>query len=793
MAESRRMSIGTSLVTRVGRGLSRLRSRSSKSLALAVLLFSATVFLAWIRSLTHPTNVWMAPTYLKAWLFTGLFNAACLVAGWQCLRLLLPAPPRILERIVLAHACGLLLFYLAMFIEGMLGAYGRPLFWLLPLGMIAVGLPRFVTDCRRLWQRHARGGIQSILPRTLGETLALVLIVVALVAIYLQILPPDNISYDSRWYHLPVAEQYVAAGRIHRFDDGWYLGTYPQMASLIYAWALMAPGTFFDHLVLCSHIEYSLLPATLLGFAAMAARIAGGGKYLYSGAAIFLFPSLFIYDASFVTNADHVLAFWVAPVTVALIRFGKRFELREALLVALFTGAAICVKYQSCMLIAPICLYLAWLMWRHRRVRPILLWAAAVGVITSTHWLKNLVYYHDPFYPLLNRILPITPFHAGAVALYHRAYWDPYFLPEGHGWEGVLNALWAALTFPFTRFAKPILTNTSRPIVGALFILLLPTVIFLRHRLRILKLSAAVLLGVVIWYLTSHQDRYLEALVPWMAVVVALVLNQLWRFGTLVRVAVSGLVVLQFLILFSGYFAPTHAMTGGAAIKATVDFLGRPYTRPTEPWNVMDSTMGELHAALPKGAKVLTHPMRLRMGLQTMSLTDEPGWQGAIEYLELDSPDKVAALWRSMGVTHILTTHDLYAAELPYFARELVYSRALQHYTSPFAKPIGGWQILTLKSLSTPDMAATQSTKIGWLVCQSALPAGVYAPIDIVPNRSSKAHGSSAGPTEPALVVEAANALIVRPSCSDTPVRSQLERQFSFILERNDYQLWIRK
>jgi hypothetical protein len=775
----------------VRRVLGPFRSNRARQVYLTLLLLGAALLLGWVRHLTHPMKGWMAPTYIAAWCYTCLFHSACLVAGWQCLRLVVGAPPRVLERVVFAHALGYLLFYLAMFALGIIGAYQPVLFWLLPLAMLGSGMPNFVADTRRLYRRHARGGIGPLLPGGLGEALALSLIVVSLVAIYVQILTPDNICYDSRWYHLPIAEQYVAAGRIIRFDDGWYLGAYPQMASLTYAWAMLAPGGYFEHLVLCAHIEYSLLPWTLLGFAAMAARIAGRGRYLYAGAVLFLFPSLFIYDSSFVTNADHILAYWVAPLTVALVRFGKRFELREALLAAAFTGAAICVKYQSCMLFVPIAVYLGWLVLRHRRLLPAFLWTATVAAITSTHWLKNLVYYHDPFFPILNQIFPSKPFFHDAVALYRQTFWDPYFIPKGHGWKKVVDGLWAALTFPLTRFARPILTNAERPVIGALFTVLLPTIFFLRHRLRLLTLAAAVYLGALVWYFTSHQDRYIQGILPWMAVVVALVVAQLWQLGLLVRSVTVGLVALQLLIVFSGYFTPSHAMTGGPAIKAAVEFLGRPYSRSNEAWNTTDGTMEALHAELPDGAKVLVHSMRLRAGLRVMSLTDEPGWQGAIEYLDLDSPDRVASLWRSMGVTHVITKPDSYRSEPPFLARELVYARALHHTTAAFGDSIGGWQIRTLKNPSSPDPAAELPTRIGWLVCNSPIRFGIYEPRDIDPNRLTQAAEVTGVPAEQ--VINAANALIVRGGCSAAPDRSSIAPMYSLVLERDEYQLWIRQ
>ncbi len=784
---------GPLIVGRFALSFSLLRSRSVTTFLLVIVLLASTFGLAWTLTRPYPLEHWLFPRYLKAWSFVCLFHAASLLTGWQVLRLVLPVPPRLHERLVLSHACGVLFFYLGLFLAGIAGAYDSVFFWLLPLSMLAIGTPRFALDFRRMWPRHARHGLRPLLPHTFVETLASLLIVVGLIAVYVQILPPSNICYDARWYHLPIAQHYVAAGGIRRFDEGWFLGTYPQLASLLYTWAHLSPGDFFDHLTLCSHLEYSLLIATFVGLAALVRRFLGYGRHYYAGAALFLFQGLFVYDSSLVTNADHILAFWVAPLTIGLLRLSKRFTTRDAILAGALVGGAICTKYQSCFLLAPVTVYVGYLTLRERRLSPAVIWGLTVAVVTSTHWLKNWVFYHDPLYPMLNQVLPSMPFHANAASQYRHAYWDPYFLPTGRGWAKWMHMVKAMEVYPFTRHTKLPISEATRPVIGALFNLLVPALLFLPSRRRLLTLAAGIYLGIGVWYMTSHQDRYLQTLLPWMAVVVAVSLIQLWKLNLYVRIATSMLVGLQTLVVAGAYFAPEHAMSGNSAIHASVNFLGDSFRHTYEDRLIIDRTTQAIHTALPEHAKVLIHNLRIRFGLNVEAVTDETGWQGAIEYLALDTPRNVASLWQQLGITHLVTRPEGSDANPGSLVRELVYARALQQYTTPFTKR-DDWHILKLKLEPKSNELAGSPTRVAWLVCDSPIPLGLYEPSQIelgLPIRKLIVREQR---DQWLAELADSNAVVTRRKCDNLKLTdSDLQAQYSRVTERDEYRLWLRK
>ena len=196
------------------------RSQRAQSFYQALVIVLATAFFGWVVNLHYPLEHWLLPIYLKVWAYSLLFGGACLVAGWRILGMVLPTSPRPGERFVFAIALGVLTFYCGMFVAGLLGLYGHGLFWAWPVLLVAFGGPRFLSDTRGLRRRLRDYPSLWFQPRGQIEVLCVALMLLAVVGIYITILPPQNICYDSRWYHLPIAEDCVATGGIRR-NLGW--------------------------------------------------------------------------------------------------------------------------------------------------------------------------------------------------------------------------------------------------------------------------------------------------------------------------------------------------------------------------------------------------------------------------------------------------------------------------------------------------------------------------------------------------------------------------------------------
>jgi hypothetical protein len=411
-----------------------------RKVALTASLVVATAYFLDVVNRHNPIRTWLFFVYGTYWLLTLLFNAACLSAGYALLRVLLRRGLPERERILLSMAVGVLAFYLGTFLAGLAHLYGVVFFVAWPLVMCAGGAVVVVRRARRMARalRVARS-LPARRPSLLAAAL-LAFAVLALAIIYLGVMTPENVAFDGRWYHLPIAEHYAAGHGVEAFPEGWYQGALPHLASFLYTWAMLWPRVHVvDKVLLCSHIEFSLFLWTLYGVTVLARRIAPGKRVRLAWVAVFLFPSVFVYDSNLNTTADHVAAFWAAPIFLALLRAWPTLHWRASILLGALLGAALDTKYQSASLVVfpglAMALRAAWLSLRARttpQFQP-LASATAAGLamvaLWAPHWLKNLAWYGDPLYPFLHRFFGSRPWTADSelrLALMTRAHiWVP--------------------------------------------------------------------------------------------------------------------------------------------------------------------------------------------------------------------------------------------------------------------------------------------------------------------------------------------------------------------------------
>lgn len=769
---------------------SRLRSRRGQSLLGAGIIVAAAYFFLRFVNDFYPIAQWLFWTYARVWCCVLLFGAACLVCGWWLLAQILDSPPRLSTRLLLAMAIGVLAFYCLMFLFGITQLYSSATFYAIPLLMLGLGAPRALRDARRMLHRLRPLGFKALRPRSFVEIVAAVVVGTALLAIYLPMLLPRNLHADAHWYHLPIAEHYVAAGGIVRFPEGWYVGVYPQLASILYTWVFLASGDLFFHVVLCLHLDFFLFLATVAGVAVLAAKMLGVRRFPAAAAAMFLFPNLYVYDSNVNGSADHILGFWAVPLALTLLRLNRRFTVREGVLAGLMTAATAVTKYQGCFFVAPAVLFVIALTLRHRRLGPMLAWAGCAALISASHWLKNLIYYHDPFYPLLYNYLPLTPFHEGAASTFHAAYWDPRWLAKGP----LPDKLWAAFKtlFTFSFVPNDFDWHGQRPTFGSLFTLLLPVLVLTKSPLRVWLLTLATYLGIFIWYLTSHQDRYLQALLPWMAICVAVLLARAKMQGRLMGLAAAALVVVQVIDGLDVYFIRTHAMIGDSPIRAVSSLLSDGHRKIYDERRVLTSTFEKVGSLLTSDTVLLQHTVMAKLGLGVRVVADGTGWQGAIEYLDHESPIATDSLMRSMGVNKVIRYGDPGGVNPDEAARELVFMRWLGCYGS-YERQVNEAKLTNLRHDPVDGPLAAEPTRIAWLDCEVGGRRGIYTPRGLSLGLPLESFNDQTFHQSPVQAVDGANALILRESCSySNEWSSALSGTFARKMNAGSVSLWVR-
>ncbi len=396
-------------------------------------------------------------------------------------------------------------------------------------------------------------------------------------------------------------------------------------------------------------------------------------------------------------------------------------------------AGALLTKYQAVALVAfPAAAFLAratWLVFRgdptRRHLKPLLglvTMAVAGAVLTAPHWLKNLIWYGDPVYPFLHRYLHERPWTADSANLFEEVFKHQLWRPTGTTAAQLEETLKALATFSFVPHDWPRF-HGAVPVFGSLFTLSVVPLLFLRRTARLWLIVAAAHVGVFIWYWTSHQDRYLQALLPWMAVVVAGTIRLAWEQGLASRAGLGLLGGLQ--IIWGGdvYFLPTHAVLGTAPAKVVIDLLSTGYRKDFAARENVYSAFTEIATALPAHSKVLVHDRHDHLGIQAMSVADEGPWQGGISYGRMTSPRAFYDEMRELGVTHFVwraqasTGTDSLAGDLVFFAFMTRYAGA--------ARSFSGTMLASMPSEPPPTVRWLDS-RVAVFMCSEGYAPGLY-------------------------------------------------------------------
>ncbi|MCG5052798.1 MAG: hypothetical protein KA712_07540 [Myxococcales bacterium] len=617
----------------------------------------------------YPFNRWLAWRFLSQLALSFGWGGAVLSAGSVLLRRFRRVRSPWDEHLVLSFALGVVVFGLGVFVTGILGGLGGVFFVTWPTLLLVASGPSLLSNSIVRWRRiRALASLHEDEPRWSWFVRGFGAIGIAIVL--LQIMTPHNVAFDARWYHLAIAESYASIGKIIRFDDGWFLGTLPQLATWIYTWAMLCPGTSLAFRIeLAAYTEFLIFLFTLAGVGA-ALRWLLRSKRIRGGWAIFfLFPGLFVYDSNLNLSADHVLALWALPLVLAGRRLfprpgNQRPPLESAILVGIVFSGALLTKYQA--------LYITvgsgWLvvaatvgvLLRAKRgqrghlamvvLTRLVLTGLTTLLVTTPHWLKNVVWHKNPVYPFARGVFGGVPWGPGIEF----GLLDDGWTPEGPFWSRIVETVSAIASFSFRPHDWETF-HRNWPVFGSLFSVLVGPALVLGASLRLLNLAIATCLALGVWYWTYHQDRYLQSILPWMVAATAAAIAVLWRSrALLVRITLFSAIALQIVWSADLPALPTHAMIGKSPISATMDRLSSGFRKA---WNERDDAATHLQrvaARLPSDAVPLLHEEHLRLGLGRWVLTDSFGRQGAIRYRNWNTQREAYDRLRALGSTHIL-------------------------------------------------------------------------------------------------------------------------------------------
>jgi len=304
--------------------------------ALALLLLGGIGWFGHVVDGHYPIGEWLFWRYAVYWLCCAVLSLGFLSLGNAIVTGVLGHRLPLLEQLAVSFTLGMFAFELLMFFCGLGQLYNAKLFVLLPLFAIVVGLGPlrdWVRDELGEWRERRRQ--RAKLPVWGYALLAFGFLV--LVLIYVPVITPDNVQFDSRWKHMGLAEDFVAHGGIRRFDEGLTFATRPHFTSFLYAWAFLLPGgRLFDHVELAAHIEYTVfLWTTLVGIPAVVKRLAPEADARLVWVARLAFPGVLVYDSTLSLGADHIGAAFTVPAFILVHRSLRELSPRLAVLIGM--------------------------------------------------------------------------------------------------------------------------------------------------------------------------------------------------------------------------------------------------------------------------------------------------------------------------------------------------------------------------------------------------------------------------------------------------------------------------
>jgi len=575
------------------------------------------------------------------------------------------------ERLVWAAALGLGVVSLVGLGLGAVGLLHPWLLWTLTAAGLAVTVRQLWRALRAAWDDPAwrpRDRFEALLAGYCGLMLA--------IALVWALTPPT--AWDGLVYHLTGPNLYLATGRISHPLDLPYLG-FPQLVEMLFAWGMgltgeraAAPVHWFYGLLavlalVTAHVGAGLAPAVGAGLApALGAGLAPAqgdrkGRPYLAAAVLLSAPSILLLAGW--PYVDLALLLYSTLAFFALVRWTEGADKKWLIVSGVLAGFALSTKYTALALLPALAATLLVTQIRNpqsatctepsRSIRNLLLLCTVALAVWSPWLLKNFLLTGNPTYP----------FFFGGI------YWDDWrawwYDRSGTGLLytaplKLLTAPWDATIWGMEGAAGYGAT------IGPLFLALLPLLLLVWRRLP------------------SPQRRWLRAA---LALCGALYIFWLWGIA---RTAL----LIQTRLLFPAF--GVLALVVSAAVEGLQLMPRRPLDLG---WLARAVVVGVLTLTLVSTllSTVQEQPLGVLLGLESQGdfLTRRLGWYyAAVEYINRELPpdavvlflweprsyhcqvtclpdalldrwlhtthlhghdaDRIAALWQTEGVTHVL-------------------------------------------------------------------------------------------------------------------------------------------
>jgi len=572
-------------------------------------------------------------------------------------------------------------------------------------------------------------------------------------------------------------------------------------------------------------MELCVLLWTLAGISAVVARQLSAPAPRSSWAAFFLFPGFFVYGLW--GTADHIIGFFSIGIALALLQLYQRATPAAFVLLATGIAGGVLTKYQAiyaaipALALAAIAWALGW--WRLTRAAPrapattegqaegesetiplppppppplptppptrrelrrgpILL--VAVGcALSAPHFVKNLIFHHNPVYPFAQEVFS----HSTPVVTDGALYFDHGMKPQS-GTPVAIGDRLANVVRLMT--VVSLMPRDGSPALCTLFVLLLPAAALAGRRREALVVAALGLGSMVMWAMLLLDTRHLEAFIPILAAATAAMIVKLWRLGLVARVGLVPLLALQIA------WAADAPFTGG--LQSGVHLIQRGFERSgTRVFNEYRASYVALGKATPPNAKLLIHTFGLSLGINRDIVMDSMGFQGLIDYHAMRTPRQLYDRLHALGITY--TVHEAAGNyPSPTMQEDVLFHTLVARH----GLPTGRFDQMVLTALPPRPPPAEAPYNVLTLDLRHGYPDGLYPIAELSDwivrpsDRSGPARATQVvTPENQIALLQAADAVLGTPAHRLTPAAAMvLDRRFRAISGHlGDWTLYVKR
>lgn len=441
--------------------------------------------------------------------------------------------------------------------------------------------------------------------------------------------PPTD--WDALAYHLPIVQAFLESGPLVRLEPWLHAGVPAHMETLYMA-AMALAGECAPAFV---HLGTLLL---LLSSLRGAVPKAGGL------ACLLLMCQPAVLQAAPTAGSDLGCALFCLWAVRLWIRWVEAGERRDLAFSGLFLGMAVSSKFVGLFAAAPLGFLILARCLRLREGRAFAAWAACALLAGAPWYLRNAVYWGNPFYPYLADWFSADPAMlslaaraaAKAVEGVPKTALNLVLLPLRLVWDS--PRFWAEPGWLWGSFLLALAAGARRPGLRA-------------------RCAAAFGAGyLLLWFAVVQNGRLLLPVMPWLALAAAALALEAWSAGPWRRALAAG-------ALAAG-LAPILRSGPGTAAFAALDLVprGAPVSgrerykqllvEPYESFSWMDEN-------LPADAKVLLAGEVRGYYLRRPYVWGDPLNEVQLGYERLADARALAARLRGLGVTHVQVSPGL--------------------------------------------------------------------------------------------------------------------------------------